>query len=36
MVGDNRQGLLMLDREMGARAFPPGSPFDPVAYSVAT
>ena len=35
MVGDNRQGLLMLDREMGARAFPPGSPFDPVAYSVA-
>ena len=36
MVGDSRQGLLMLDREMGARAFPPGSPFDPVAYNVAT
>ena len=36
MVGDNRQGLLMLDREMGARVFPPGSPFDPVAYNVAT
>jgi ferritin len=36
MVGDNRQGLLMLDREMGARVFPPGSPFDPVAYSAAT
>ena len=29
MVGDDRQGLLMLDREMGARVFPPGSPLDP-------
>jgi ferritin len=36
MVGDNRQGLLMIDREMGARVFPAGSPLDPAAYSVAT
>jgi ferritin len=36
MVGDNRQGLLMIDREMGARVFPVGSPFDPAAYNVAT
>ena len=33
MVGENRQGLLMLDREMSARIFPPGSPLDPVAYN---
>jgi hypothetical protein len=26
-------GLLMLDREMGARVFLPGSPFDPLAYN---
>ena len=36
MVGDDRQGLLMIDREMGARVFPAGSPLDPAAYSVAT
>jgi ferritin len=33
MVGEDRQGLLMLDREMGARVFPAGSPLDPVAYN---
>jgi len=35
MVGDDRQGLLMIDREMGARAFTPGSPLDPTAYNAA-
>jgi ferritin len=35
MVGDAKAGLLLLDRELGARAFPAGSPFDPAAYSQA-
>ncbi len=35
-IGDSKQGLFMLDRELAARAFPPGSPLDPAAYSVAT
>ena len=30
-VADSRDGLLMLDRELGARAYPAGSPFDPLA-----
>jgi ferritin len=29
MVGEDKSGLLMLDRELGQRAFPPGSPFNP-------
>ncbi len=33
MMGDNPHGMLMLDKELGARAFPAGSPFDPVAVS---
>lgn len=33
MVGDNKQGLLMLDRELAARVFPMGSPLDPTAYA---
>ncbi|MFZ1983839.1 MAG: ferritin [Desulfatitalea sp.] len=36
MVGESKSALLMLDRELGARAFPVGSPFDPVAYAQAT
>lgn len=36
MVGSDRQGLLMIDREMGTRVFPAGSPLDPAAYNVAT
>ena len=36
MVGDNKQAILMLDRELGARVFPAGSPFDPLAYNAAT
>jgi ferritin len=33
MVGDNKSGLLMLDRELGKRAFPVGSPFSPASAS---
>lgn len=32
MVGDTKAGLILLDRELGGRAFPAGSPFDPAAY----
>lgn len=32
MVGDAKAGLILLDRELGARAFPAGSPLDPAAY----
>jgi ferritin len=32
MVGQDKTGLLMLDRELGQRAFPAGSPMDPAAY----
>jgi ferritin len=31
MVGEDKPGLLMLDRELGARAYPAGSPLDPTA-----
>ena len=31
MVGEDKSGLLMLDRELGTRAYPPGSPLDPAA-----
>ena len=31
MVGDDKSGLLMLDRELGQRPYPPGSPLDPTA-----
>jgi ferritin len=33
MVGDDKSALLMLDRELGTRAFPAGSPLDPAAYN---
>ena len=33
MVGDAKSGLILLDRELGQRAFPAGSPFDPAAYA---
>jgi ferritin len=36
MVEGSKSALLMLDREMGVRVFPPGSPFDPVAYAQGT
>lgn len=35
MVGDAKAGLLLLDRELGTRAFPAGSPFDPAVYAQA-
>ena len=28
MVGEDKSGLLMIDRELGQRDYPPGSPFD--------
>lgn len=31
MVGDDKSGLLMLDRELAGRTYPPGSPLDPAA-----
>ena len=31
MIGEDKSGLLMLDRELAQRAFPPGSPLDPSA-----
>ena len=31
MVGEDKSGLLMLDRELGSRAYPAGSPLDPAA-----
>ena len=31
MVGDDKSALLMLDRELAARAFPAGSPLEPAA-----
>ena len=36
MVEGSKSALLMLDRELGSRAFPAGSPFDPGAYTQAT
>jgi len=33
MIGEDKSALLMLDRELGARSFPPGSPLDPAAAS---
>jgi len=35
MVGESKEGLLMLDRELAARPFPAGSPFDQPAYQAA-
>ena len=35
MAGDAQAALLLLDRELGARAFPAGSPLDPAAYNLA-
>jgi ferritin len=35
MAGQDKSALLMLDRELGQRAFPAGSPFDPAGGSAA-
>jgi ferritin len=34
MVGDSKEGLFMLDRELGTRIFVAGSSFDPAAYNL--
>ncbi|MGV8059176.1 MAG: ferritin [Smithellaceae bacterium] len=34
MVEKSKEGILMLDRELAARAFPAGSPLDPLAYNI--
>lgn len=34
-ASDLQEGLFLLDRELGIRAFPAGSPLDPLAYQVA-
>lgn len=36
MIGENQSGILMLDRELGARAFPPGSAWNPANYATTT
>ena len=33
-IGGSKEGLFMLDRELGARIFVAGSPFDPAAYAL--
>lgn len=35
-VNESKEGLLLLDRELGTRIFPAGSPLDPLAYQAAT
>jgi ferritin len=35
MIENDQAGILMLDRELGARAFSPGSPLDQTAYRTA-
>ena len=33
MIGEDKSALLMMDRELATRAYPPGSPLDPAAAS---
>jgi ferritin len=35
LVGNSKEGILILDRELGTRIFTAGSPLDPAAYNVA-
>jgi ferritin len=35
MIDNSTGGLFMVDRELGARVFPAGSPLDPAAYTLA-
>ena len=35
MIGNSKEGLFMVDRELGTRVFTPGSPLDPAAYTQA-
>jgi ferritin len=34
MIGDSKQGIFLLDRELGVRIFVAGSPLDPAAYNL--
>jgi ferritin len=34
-VNNSKEGLLLLDRDLGTRIFPAGSPLDPLAYQAA-
>ncbi len=34
MVGSSKEGLFMMDRELGTRVFVAGSPLDPAAYNL--
>ena len=36
MIGDSKQGIYLLDRDLATRIFPAGSPLDPAAYNLAT
>ena len=36
MIGDSKQGIYLLDRDLATRIFPAGSPRDPAAYNLAT
>jgi ferritin len=36
MIGNSKEGIFMLDRELGTRIFTAGSPFDPAAYNLVT
>jgi hypothetical protein len=35
-IGDSKDGLYMLDKELAARAWPAGSCFDPLSYNLPT
>jgi hypothetical protein len=35
MIGNSKEGLFLLDRELATRVWPAGSPFDPLAYNLA-
>lgn len=34
LIGESKEGLFLLDRELAARVYPAGSPFDPLAYNL--
>ena len=36
MIGDSKQGIYLLDRDLATRIFPAGSPLDPAAYNLST
>jgi ferritin len=35
-IGDTKEGLFMMDKELATRIFPAGSPLDPAAYNLVT